>query len=69
VSDTELLAKLEPGRWGAGAMARRAEDADCRRKLRERRDGMYCGPVLRHPAELMLPAVDLGGRVWLGGKP
>jgi hypothetical protein len=30
---------------------------------------MYCGPVLRHPAELMLPAVDLGGRVWLGGKP
>jgi hypothetical protein len=29
---------------------------------------MYCGPVLRHPAEL-LPAVDLGGRVWLGGKP
>ena len=31
--------------------------------------GVYCGPVLRHPAELMLPAVDLGGRVWLGGKP
>jgi hypothetical protein len=30
---------------------------------------LYCGPVLRHPAELMLPAVDLGGRVWLGGKP
>ena len=30
---------------------------------------VYCGPVLRHPAELMLPAVDLGGRVWLGGKP
>jgi hypothetical protein len=30
---------------------------------------MYCGPVLRHPAEFMLPAVDLGGRVWLGGKP
>ena len=29
---------------------------------------VYCGPVLRHPAEL-LPAVDLGGRVWLGGKP
>ena len=27
------------------------------------------GPVSRHPAELMLPAVDLGGRVWLGGKP
>jgi hypothetical protein len=30
---------------------------------------MYCGPVLRHPAELMLPAVDLGGRVWVGVKP
>jgi hypothetical protein len=30
---------------------------------------VYCGPVLRHPTELMLPAVDLGGRVWLGGKP
>jgi acyl carrier protein len=30
---------------------------------------LYCGPVLRHPTELMLPAVDLGGRVWLGGKP
>jgi hypothetical protein len=29
---------------------------------------LYCGPVLRHPAE-PLPAVDLGGRVWLGGKP
>jgi len=29
---------------------------------------VYCGPVLRHPAELMLPAVDLGGRVWLGSK-
>ena len=29
---------------------------------------VYCGPVLRHPAEL-LPAVDLGGRVCLGGKP
>jgi hypothetical protein len=29
---------------------------------------LYCGPVLRHPAELMLPAVDLGGRVWLGGR-
>ena len=28
---------------------------------------VYCGPVLRHPAEL-LPAVDLGGRVWLGGR-
>ncbi len=27
-----------------------------------------CGPVLRHPAELMLPAVDLGGRVWLDGR-
>jgi hypothetical protein len=30
---------------------------------------VYCGPVLRHPAELMLPAVDLCGRVWPGGKP
>jgi hypothetical protein len=30
---------------------------------------VYCGPVLRHPAECMLPAVDLGGRVWLGSKP
>src|SRR5580704_2462172 len=30
---------------------------------------LYCGPVLRHPAELMLPAVDLCGRVWPGGKP
>ena len=29
---------------------------------------VYCGPVLRHSAELMLPAVDLGGRVWLGGR-
>ena len=29
---------------------------------------LYCGPVLRHPAELMLPAVDLGGRVWLDGR-
>src|SRR4029453_14094875 len=29
---------------------------------------LYWGPVLRHPAELMLPAVDLGGRVWLGSK-
>ena len=29
---------------------------------------VYCGPVLRHPAELMLPAVDLGGRVWLDGR-
>src|SRR5580704_1715127 len=29
---------------------------------------MYCGPGLRHPAEPMLPAVDLGGRVWLGGR-
>ncbi len=28
---------------------------------------LYCGPALRHPAEL-LPAVDLGGRVWLGGR-
>jgi hypothetical protein len=28
---------------------------------------LYCGPVLRHPAE-SLPAVDLGGRVWLGGR-
>jgi hypothetical protein len=28
---------------------------------------VYYGPVLRHPAEL-LPAVDLGGRVWLGGR-
>src|SRR6266516_1869946 len=27
---------------------------------------VYCGPVLRHPAKLMLPAVDLGGQVWLG---
>ena len=35
---------------------------------REWRPKVYCGPVLRHPAEL-LPAVDLGGRVWLGGKP
>jgi hypothetical protein len=34
-----MLAKLEPGRWGVGAMTRRAEGADCRRKLRERRDG------------------------------
>jgi hypothetical protein len=30
---------------------------------------VYCGPVLRHPAELMLLAVDLCGRVWPGGKP
>jgi len=30
---------------------------------------LYCGPVLRHPAELCFPAVELGGRVWLGGKP
>jgi hypothetical protein len=30
---------------------------------------VYCGPVLRHPAEFMSPAVDLGGRVWLGSKP
>jgi hypothetical protein len=30
---------------------------------------VYCGPVLRHPAEFMLPAVDLGGRVWLGDEP
>ena len=30
---------------------------------------LYCGLVLRHPAELVLPAVDLGGRVWLGRKP
>jgi hypothetical protein len=29
---------------------------------------VYCGPVLRHPAELMLPAVDLGGKQWLDGK-
>jgi hypothetical protein len=28
---------------------------------------MYCGPVLRHPAEPLL-AVDLGGRVWPGGR-
>jgi hypothetical protein len=34
----------------------------------ERTFALYCGPVLRHPAELMLPAVDLGGRVWLGSK-
>jgi hypothetical protein len=27
---------------------------------------MYCGPVLRHPAELMLPAV-LGGKPCKGG--
>jgi hypothetical protein len=33
------------------------------------RSRLYCGPVLRHPAEPMLPADDLGGRVWLGGKP
>jgi hypothetical protein len=39
------------------------------RKYVPNRTGVYCGPVLRHPAELMLPAVDLGGRVWLGGKP
>ena len=32
-----------------------------------RRPPVYCGPVLRHPAEL-LPAADLGGRVWLGGR-
>ena len=38
-----------------------------RRKLANL-DPVYCGPVLRHPAELMLPAVDLGGRVWLGGR-
>jgi hypothetical protein len=25
-------------------------------------------PDFEHLAELMLPAVDLGGRVWLGGK-
>ena len=31
------------------------------------RSPLYCGPALRHPAEL-LPAVDLGGRVWLGGR-
>src|SRR5262249_41352912 len=31
------------------------------------RGTLYCGPVLRHPAE-PLPAVDLGGRVWLGGR-
>ena len=30
---------------------------------------LYCGPVLRHPAEFMLPAVDLGGRVWLVASP
>jgi hypothetical protein len=30
---------------------------------------VYCGPVLRHPAEPMLPADDLGGRVWPDGKP
>jgi hypothetical protein len=30
---------------------------------------VYCGPVLRHPAEFMLPAVDLGGRVWLVASP
>jgi len=35
----------------------------------KRSRGVYCGPVLRHPAKLMLPAVDLGGQVWLGGKP
>jgi hypothetical protein len=39
------------------------------RKYVPDRTGVYCGPVLRHPAELMLPAGDLGGRVWLGGKP
>ena len=32
-----------------------------------RAKAVYCGPVLRHPAEL-LPAVGLGGRVWLGGS-
>ena len=44
---------------------------DYYRRLAERYlalEGVYCGPVLRHPAELMLPAVDLGGRVWLGGR-
>jgi hypothetical protein len=40
----------------------------CDRRFR-RFPTLYCGPVLRHPAELMLPAVDLCGRVWPGGKP
>jgi hypothetical protein len=30
-------------------------------------DNLYCGPVWKHSAE-PLPAVDLGGRVWLGGR-
>src|SRR6516164_6738129 len=36
----------------------------CPRALVRRTQKLYCGPVLRHPAEL-LPAADLGGRVWL----
>jgi hypothetical protein len=38
------------------------------RRIKGAMASVYCGPVLRHPAELMLPAVDLGGRVWLGGR-
>jgi hypothetical protein len=47
---------------------RAAWDAKNKDKVAAQR-AVYCGPVLRHPAELMLPAVGLGGRVWLGSKP
>src|SRR5271157_1357809 len=58
------LSKLG-GYTGGGKKAKSDSRGAVAPKYRDPETGMYCGPVLRHPAEFMLPAVDLGGRVWL----
>jgi hypothetical protein len=50
VSDTELLAKLEPGRWGVGAMARRAKA----RIVAE----SYASGETAYPANILAKLVD-----------
>jgi len=56
---------------GVDQLEWRDYETDLERNLEDLPDrvhrGVYCGPVLGHPAEL-LPAVGLGGRVWLGGR-
>jgi hypothetical protein len=61
--------KLAPEKHNAPGLRARGRDQICRSTNGLGSAALYFGPVLRHPAELMLPAVDLGGRVWLGGKP
>jgi hypothetical protein len=62
-----------PSKWGAGDERGAANHMGPKSVLRAVKlitsGEVYCGPVLRHPAEFMLPAVNLGGRVWLGSKP